>query len=265
MFVRVSKLFSLFLGKQLPNREVVSLGSMRLSKFHDDLWMCLVADRSSAAFGKFYAATWGEVFGFCAETLHDRDAAEEAVQLTYVELWEWLSTKLQDGLSTNLHESAPMGKELTTDSHGFKPKGGALAREGLDDAPPTGAFPARQVLERVASRNVDLLRKRFVRELERRVDLELAYNVADRAPLPTDSAVRREIAAKLRRLVLDLPGEDRAAFTMHYYEGLSQGRIAQEMGLDRPAVNRLIARALQRLRMALEPGEKPNQKRTRMG
>src|SRR5262249_8800355 len=68
---------------------------------------------------------------------------------------------------------------------------------------------------------------------------------------PADLVVRAEEVASLRRALACLPGQQRHAFVLREFSGLSYDELADELGLTRPAVESLLFRARQRLRLSL--------------
>jgi RNA polymerase sigma-70 factor (ECF subfamily) len=68
---------------------------------------------------------------------------------------------------------------------------------------------------------------------------------------PADLAVRAEEVASLRRALACLPGQQRHALVLREFSGLSYDELADELGVTRPAVESLLFRARQRLRVSL--------------
>src|SRR4051812_39933840 len=99
----------------------------------EESWGELLATQSAESFVWFYERTRPAMFALCSEGLHDPDAALDAVQGAYTRLWQ------------GLKEFAEMAQ------------------------PPA----ACDVLLKVATREIDLLRKRWTRSARRHVDLDL--------------------------------------------------------------------------------------------
>ena len=59
--------------------------------------------------------------------------------------------------------------------------------------------------------------------------------------------------ADLRAAITALPTQQRAVLTFYHYEGLSRRQIADVLDLTEPAVSRIRAQALRRLRRVLVP------------
>ncbi len=75
---------------------------------------------------------------------------------------------------------------------------------------------------------------------------------ADRdAPEAADSAVRSERAERLNYAILALKPEYRAILALHYYEGLSYERIAEDLSLPLGTVKNRLFRAREHLARAL--------------
>lgn len=69
-------------------------------------------------------------------------------------------------------------------------------------------------------------------------------------PGPEDIAVSRDEAARLRRRLLDLPEIQRDALAMRYGAGLTAREVAAVIGKQEEATQKLISRALARLKEA---------------
>ena len=68
---------------------------------------------------------------------------------------------------------------------------------------------------------------------------------------PADHAIRAEEVTSLRRALAGLPGQQRHAFVLREFSGLSYDELADELGVTRPAVESLLFRARRRLRVSL--------------
>lgn len=71
---------------------------------------------------------------------------------------------------------------------------------------------------------------------------------ADRLPAPLDAAITKEQAQRIQRALAALPGKQRMALVLRYYEGLGYADIASALGVTAKAAERLLARG----RSALE-------------
>lgn len=68
---------------------------------------------------------------------------------------------------------------------------------------------------------------------------------------PAEQAVRSEEVESLRHALARLPGQQRHAFLLREFSGLSYEELADELGVTRPAVESLLFRARQQLRVSL--------------
>lgn len=84
----------------------------------------------------------------------------------------------------------------------------------------------------------------------------LAEIALDRHSSPSHAAVRSERAARVRASLDEMEPLDREILTLHHYEMLSRGEIAQLLGVSENAVRKRYIRALDRLERALagQPG-----------
>jgi len=67
---------------------------------------------------------------------------------------------------------------------------------------------------------------------------------------PARIACARQTLNRLRMAIDDLPPQCRRAFVLHKFEGHSHAEIAEEFGVTRNAVEKLLIRALVQLRQA---------------
>jgi RNA polymerase sigma-70 factor (ECF subfamily) len=70
-------------------------------------------------------------------------------------------------------------------------------------------------------------------------------------PGPSDELLRSERAGHVREALLALPGPQRTALELAYFEGLSQSEIAQRLAEPLGTVKTRIRSALQSLRQRL--------------
>jgi RNA polymerase sigma-70 factor (ECF subfamily) len=95
---------------------------------------------------------------------------------------------------------------------------------------------------------IDLRRARGVRT---RGDARIGDDPPPPAPGPDDAVVLGERAARLRRALAALPGEQRRAIEIAYFEGLSHGEIAARETLPLGTVKTRIRDGVRKLRAAL--------------
>lgn len=73
--------------------------------------------------------------------------------------------------------------------------------------------------------------------------------LADEGGVQDDGTAGFDDRAELLQLIGRLPGRQRAAIVLRYYEGLNNGEIAEVMGCRRSTVRSNVARALASLRV----------------
>jgi len=109
------------------------------------------------------------------------------------------------------------------------------------------------LLRRLATtRALDRLRQR-VRQSWQRVELGDWAEFADPATGPARSAESRELAARLRLALADLPTQQAEVFCLRFMNDMSYREIAREMGIKTNAVGVLLHRARAALRERLAP------------
>jgi len=113
-------------------------------------------------------------------------------------------------------------------------------------------------LYRIASNcSLDLLRKRKTRERNRDRGPDPDRDVLGSIPSPTPGPDRELHSSQISHCVhaaLDeLSGQERAAFILRHFEGLSIDEIGLALGTGASATKHSIFRAVQKLRRSLEP------------
>lgn len=89
-------------------------------------------------------------------------------------------------------------------------------------------------------------------ELNRSAELESANHFTEQS-LPPDAQLHyNELANKVDDLIQQLPPQSRKAFQLNRLEGKKYVEIAEELGISVSAVERLISRALAKLRQGLK-------------
>jgi RNA polymerase sigma-70 factor (ECF subfamily) len=96
------------------------------------------------------------------------------------------------------------------------------------------------------NRAIDVLRRRKPSDSVDDVVLASTVNVADEAE-------RNTMMAKVRRVIADLPMEQRKSLELAYFEGLSHTEIASRTGDPLGTVKTRIRQALISLRKAFQP------------
>ncbi len=86
-------------------------------------------------------------------------------------------------------------------------------------------------------------------------DLRVADELADSSAAadPLRELTSRRIDERVRAAMADLSGQERSAFVMRHYEGLSIEEIGGVLNLKASAAKHSIFRAVQKLRRSLEP------------
>jgi RNA polymerase sigma-70 factor (ECF subfamily) len=70
------------------------------------------------------------------------------------------------------------------------------------------------------------------------------HDIPDATPSPERVLVGRSEMMLVRRLIAELPGKCRHAFTAYKFDGLSYGEIAVQMGITESMVRKYVRRAL---------------------
>lgn len=101
----------------------------------------------------------------------------------------------------------------------------------------------------VQFRSYNFLKKEFLRETNEVREVDFAR----KSPVdkPDDILFYHELAAHLDKIIRSLPAQSRKAFQMSRLEGMKYHEIAREMDITISAVERLISRALAKIRMEL--------------
>jgi RNA polymerase sigma factor FliA len=82
---------------------------------------------------------------------------------------------------------------------------------------------------------------------------EQGMDLADVEQLPADEvAIVRQVGARLRTAVETLPEKERHFITKHYFEGKTLLEAGEELGMSKSWASRLHARAVEKLREALD-------------
>src|SRR3984957_20336955 len=113
-------------------------------------------------------------------------------------------------------------------------------------------------LYRIASNcSLDLIRKRKTRERNRERGPDPNRDVLVSIPAPTPGPDRElyssQISVCVHAALDELSGQERAAFILHHFEGLSIEEIGLALGTGASDTKHSIFRAVQKLRRSLEP------------
>lgn len=169
------------------------------------------------------------MFAHCSMILHDPDAVQDALQLTYTQLWELLS-----------NSEAPANRLVDN--------GVVIFRSHAD------GFPPKRVaikLLRLAEMHVDRLRKSFLKHLERHLDLQHALELPDAAPSAINRIAQRELTTFLNNFVSCLSPPHREILHLYFSEGFTHAKIGRILGLDRTSVTKRLQRAVEELQFAI--------------
>jgi RNA polymerase sigma factor for flagellar operon FliA len=80
-----------------------------------------------------------------------------------------------------------------------------------------------------------------------------AVLVPSEPPAPDQEFEQRELKERIRAALGTLPARERKLITMYYFRGATMKEIGKEIGVNESRVSQLHARAVSRLRKAMEP------------
>ena len=83
----------------------------------------------------------------------------------------------------------------------------------------------------------------------------LDFDRPDDAPSLPENIIRDERIRAVDSAMIGLPGRQRAAINLHYYQELSYDEVAEVMGVPVATVRSLVFRGLKRLADVLRDGE----------
>jgi RNA polymerase sigma factor (sigma-70 family) len=187
---------------------------MRFDTCCDALWAELLKKPTGEKFEEFYIHSHDQVFAMVKRILHEIEPTEYVVQAVYEDLWEML-----------VDRAVPICRK-----HG----------ESQSRALPAKAADA---LVRLANLEIDRQRTQYNSELERQVDVELAYDLIDPAPRPRECASGHEAIQLIKDALFSIPHEERMIFSLYYFECISQSEIAGQFQLAPSFVKRKLAHA----------------------
>lgn len=105
--------------------------------------------------------------------------------------------------------------------------------------------------------SLDLIRKRKIREhkRERSVDpnQDILQTVASTHPGPERALLSSQISESVQAALDELSSQERTAFVLRHFEGMSIEEIGEALGTGASATKHSIFRAVQKLRRSLEP------------
>ncbi len=113
-------------------------------------------------------------------------------------------------------------------------------------------------LYRIASNcSLDLIRKRKHREYKRErgpdPDQDILHSIPAPAPGPDRELYSSQISESVQAALGELSAQERTAFVLRHFEGMSIDEIGLTLGTGTNATKHSIFRAVQKLRRSLEP------------
>lgn len=180
-------------------------------------WLALSAKRDAQAFRALYDATSPKLFGFALRILNKRELAEEAIQESFVSIWNNAST-YQSSLA------APM-TWMTT-----------IVRNK--------AFDMLRRADNAVEIDADTFDKDVMEALE------------STDPSPIDALQLSQDSKALARCFARLEALHRQAIALAFYHDLSHSEVAEQMKLPIGTVKTWVRRGLERLRSCLSKLER---------
>jgi RNA polymerase sigma-70 factor (ECF subfamily) len=177
-----------------------------------DAWQTFAAGQDQAAFAPLFEATRALVYTICMRISLDEEDAAEAFQATYARL---------------------------------------LAMAKNDQERPA-VTDAGVLIQRLAVREADALRKRHLRRARREVAVEQIPDSAHASASALDEASQRELREKLELFVATLPDKFRLPLQLHYFHGMTHEEIAATLNVPRTTVTGRIQKGLKKLRPMLQ-------------
>lgn len=113
------------------------------------------------------------------------------------------------------------------------------------------AGSARMLVQRVAAREADALRKRHLRRARREVAMAELPEVVSGDADAGDALAQRELRARLDGFLEQLPEKLRLPMQLHYFHGMSHEEIAATLGVPRTTITGRIRKGLGVLRPVL--------------
>lgn len=183
-------------------------------------WLAATARHDRQAFRQLYDATSPKLFGFALRILSKREAAEEALQESFISIWNNAS-----GYQASL--AAPM-TWMTT-----------IVRNK--------AFDLLRRADHAVEIDADLYTEGSMQQA--------TEELAGQAPNPLELVQLSENAAALAQCFKRLEGLHRQAIALAFYHDLSHGDVAEQMQLPIGTVKTWIRRGLEHLRLCLAKWE----------
>lgn len=184
-------------------------------------WLVAAGNRDAGAFRSLYNATSAKLFGFALRILHKQELAEEALQDSFVAIWNGAA-------GYQSHLAAPMTWMATI----VRNKSFDMLRRSDRD-----------------SDTVEIDAEPF--------DSEVINALQDPQATPIEALQMSSDAKALAFCMSALEGLHRQVVALAYYHDLSHSEVAQQMALPIGTVKTWIRRSLERLRACLAKQEQP--------
>jgi len=179
-------------------------------------WLLAAGKRDAGAFRSLYDATSAKLFGFALRILHKQELAEEALQDSFVAIWN-------SAAGYQSHLAAPMTWMAT------------IVRNKSFD------------MLRRSDNTVEIDADQF--------DNEVMNALQDPQATPIEALQMSTDAKALAFCMSALEGLHRQVVALAYYHDLSHSEVAQQMSLPIGTVKTWIRRSLERLRACLAKRE----------
>ncbi|CDG86063.1 sigma-70 family RNA polymerase sigma factor [Janthinobacterium agaricidamnosum] len=179
-------------------------------------WLLAAGKKDAAAFRRLYDTTSSKLFGFALRILHKQELAEEALQESFVAIWNNAATYQS-------HLAAPMTWMAT------------IVRNKAFD------------MLRRSDDTVEIDAEQF--------DSEVMNALRDPQATPIEALQISGDAKALALCMSALEGLHRQVLALAYYHDMSHSEVAQQMTLPVGTVKTWIRRSLERLRTCLAKRE----------
>ncbi len=180
------------------------------------IWLSAIARQDRQAFRLLYDATSSKLFGYALRILVKREVAEEALQESFVSIWNNAA-----GYQASL--AAPM-TWMTT-----------IVRNK--------AFDMLRRVDHTVEIDADSFKEGGMQEIIEAME--------STAPGPSESLQLSENAAALAQCFARLDGLHRQAIAMAFYHDLSHSEVADQMHLPIGTVKTWIRRGLEKVKLCL--------------
>ncbi|MBS0308804.1 MAG: sigma-70 family RNA polymerase sigma factor [Proteobacteria bacterium] len=180
------------------------------------IWLAAVAKQDRQAFRLLYEATAPKLFGYALRILTKREIAEEALQESFVSIWN-------NAVGYHASLAAPM-TWMTT-----------IVRNK--------AFDILRRTDHPVEIDADSYKEGGMQEMMEAMESS--------GPNPSDMLQLSQNAAALANCFVRLDGLHRQAIAMAFYHDLSHSEVAEQMHLPIGTIKTWIRRGLEKLRLCL--------------